>query len=37
MRRPNPTELEYAFAAALIGLPMAYYVARWLLAMLGAL
>lgn len=28
MRRPDPVELEYAFVALLIAVPMAYYVVR---------
>lgn len=36
MRRPDPVELEYAFGALLIAVPMAYYVVRWLFALVAS-
>jgi len=33
MRRPDPIELEFAFVAALIGLPLMYYLVSWLFAL----
>lgn len=36
MRRPDPAELEYAFLALLIAIPMGYWAVRWLLAMIAA-
>lgn len=35
MRRPDPAELEFAFLALLIAVPMGYYVVRWLLAVIA--